>query len=473
MSATLGLLASHVRPDWRITLVERLDDVGLESSQAWNNAGTGHAGLCEFNYTPRRPDGSVDITAAVSVNEQFHVTRQLWSALVAHGTLPEPASFIRPVPHMSVGFGDHGVDYLRQRHAALQEHPLMRGQRFSEDRQELAAWLPLMLAGRSPGEPMAVSRSEAGTDVDYGALTQHLVAALRRRGATVLTGHEATALRRRGDVWELSTRTDQVSAPTVTARLVFAGTGGGTLPLLRSARLPEVAGLGVFPLSGQFLRTSRPDLVQGHRAKVYGHAEPGAPPISVPHLDLRSVQGEESLLFGPFASFSPRFLQHGRRSDLPRSVHRGNARTLAMAALDHPDMVRHLLAELRRGAGGRLTALRRFVPEARPEDWELITAGQRVQLVRPSAGRATIVGFGTEVVTSADATLAGLLGASPGASTSASIMIDVLGRLVGPHAPSWRDRVRTLVPSLDTDLADDPALAASTTARTDEVLGLL
>ncbi|GAA2216108.1 malate:quinone oxidoreductase [Nonomuraea monospora] len=445
MSATLGVLLRRVRPDWSILVLERLDGLGLESSSAWNNAGTGHAGLCEFNYTPLTGAGSIDVSGAVTVAEQFRLSRQLWARLVEEGALGDPAGFIRPVPHYGFAHGAAGVEHLRLRHAALRGHPLFEGMEFTADRGVMARWLPLMFDGRPEGEPVAVCRTRGGTDVDYGVLTRRLFAAL---GGDVRTGHEVRALRRDGRSWLLRVRDLHGARDhVVRAPFVFLGAGGGTLPLLQSAGVPETRGYGGFPISGRFLRTADPDLVARHHAKVYSHAEPGAPSLSVPHLDTRVVDGRTYLMFGPFAAFSARFLKRGRLSDLPRSVNPHNFGTLLGAARHHHDLVRYLVGQLTQTHAGRMRALRRFVPDARARDWQLVTAGQRVQVVKRVNGRGSIAGFGTEVVTSSHGGLAALLGASPGASASVSIMLDVLERAFPEHVRDWRPALRDLLSS--------------------------
>ena len=427
MSATLAALVREVAPAWQVTVVERLPGAGLESSHAWHNAGTGHAGLCEFNYTPRRADGTIDTTAAVRIGEQFATSLVFWARLVAQGRLTR--DFIRPVPHMGFGRGADGIAYLRARFDALRDHPLFADLEYTSDSARLAEWLPLVSEGRT--DRVAVTRSPRGTDVDFGRLTRGLLA-----DADVRYGTEVVALRRVGDRWDVHLS----GGDRLRARFVFVGAGGATLPLLRSAGMPEVRGLGAFPISGQFLRTSKPDLVAAHHAKLYGHAEPGMPSISVPHLDSRVVDGTGHLLFGPFAALSPRFLAHGRRTDLPRSVHRDTVPTLLAAARDNRGLVAYLVRQLTQTTRGRVAALRRFVPTARPADWELITAGQRVQVLRRAGGRGTIAGFGTEPVVAADGTLAGLLGSSPGASSAPATMIDILGTCF----PDWRPRLAAL-----------------------------
>jgi len=473
MSATLGVLLSEVAPDWRVLVVERLDEAGLESSHASNNAGTGHAGLCEFNYTPRGPGGAVHPAGAVRIGEQFVSSLLFWARLVEEGVLGPPEAFVRSVPHFGVGRGADGVAYLRARWEALRGHPLFADLEFSDDPDVLASWLPLIFAGRADGEPIAVTRAAQGTDVDFGVLTRQLLAALKERGGSVRTGQEVTSLRRRDGHWHVAVR-DRTSGERRRLRTpyVFVGAGGGTLPLLQSARVPEIRRYGAFPISGQFLRTDRPELVAAHRGKVYGHAEPGAPAVSVPHLDLRVIDGRESLLFGPFAAFSPRFLTRGRRTDLLRSVRLGNVPVLLASARDNRALMAYLVRQVTQSMPTRMAALRRFVPSARDEDWTLITAGQRVQILKKTGGRGTMVGFGTELVTSAGGSMAALLGASPGASTAVSVMLDVLAASFPERLPGWAARLDRLAPSSQAARALEPGALTDELARARRVLGL-
>jgi malate dehydrogenase (quinone) len=473
MSATLGVLLNELEPGWRITVVERLDALGQESSSAWNNAGTGHAGLCEFNYTPRRPDGSVDVSPAVDIGERFLVSLQFWAHLVELGRIGPPEDFIRPVPHLGLGRGADGVAHLRARWESLREHPLFADLEFSDDPAVLASWLPLMFGERVGDEPVAVTRSAHGTDVDFGALTRQLFAALRSRGVEVRLRSEVTALRRRDGRWHVDVRNGRDrSRLRLRAPFVFLGAGGGTLPLLQAARVPEARRLAVFPISGRFLRTRRPDLVAAHPAKVYGHADPGAPTISVPHLDRRVVDGEEYLLFGPFAAFTPRFLVHGRLTDLVRSLRPANLSVLLAAARDNRSMLGYLVRQVLQRPDARLAALRRFVPSARPADWELVPAGQRVQLLKTVEGRGAMVGFGTEILTSAGGSLAALLGASPGASTAASTMVDVLAASFPERMREWAPVLERLAPRPLSARALGAAELADTLTRARRTLGL-
>ena len=462
MSATLGALLRLVEPGWSITLVERLDAVAAESSGSWNNAGTSHSSLCELNYTPQREDGSLDISKAVDVNEKFQISRQFWASAVQNQLLTDVRSWLNPVPHVSFVRGAGQVDFLRRHRAALAHNPLFASTELVDDADEFARRLPLMAAGRDFREPVALNWSDDGTDVDYGALTRQLIASGARRGAEVLFGHEVHALRRDPDrTWTLSVRNRRTGRPvTLRARFVFVGAGGGALPLLQRAGIPEIRGFGGFPVGGAFLRTAQPALTAAHRAKVYGKPAGGAPPMAAPHLDARLVNGKSWLSFGPFAGWSPKFLKHGRRSDLARSLRTDNVGSMLTVGRRETKLVKYLLGQLALSHADRVDVLREFVPTATASDWQTVVAGQRVQIIRPAreSGRRAVLGFDTIVVAAADGSIAGLLGASPGASTAVSDMLDVMKRCFPDRYPSWVPTLTEMVPSLGTELSGEPRL---------------
>jgi len=474
MSATLGSLISQLQPDWTIRLYERLGEVAQESSNAWNNAGTGHAALCELNYMPENPDGTVSAAKAVSINEQFQISRQYWAYLVAQGALPEPHNFINSTPHMTFVRGAANIEYLRKRVAALQDQPLFPDLEYTEDLERIAEWTPLLAKKRNPKARVAATRIEAGTDVDFGALTKYLMEDMASRGASIQTNHQVTWLKRQKDgTWKLRLRHTVGNTPkTVRARFVFVGAGGGALALLQHSGIPEIKGFGGFPISGQFLRTTDPKIVAQHQAKVYGKAAVGAPPMSVPHLDTRVVGGETALLFGPYAGFTPKFLKTSTWFDLPFSIRLHNIWPMIQVGLKNFDLVKYLVGELMANREKKMKALREFMPTAKTGDWELITAGQRVQVMKKDGQKGGVLQFGTEVITGADGTIAGLLGASPGASTAAPIMLDVLGRCFPDRMAEWEPKLREMIPSYGTSLSDDPATAEASLKATAEVLGL-
>ena len=475
MSATLGTILKQLEPEWDIRIYERLGDVALESSNPWNNAGTGHAALCELNYTPERPDGTIDISSAVKVNEQFQVTRQFWAFLVNQGHLPNPKQFISSTPHMSFVWGEDNVEYLRKRYEALKDHPLFAGMEYSEDAAVIRKWAPLLIAGRKKSQPIAATYIDAGTDVDFGALTRLMVDYLKSNGAEVRTEHKVTNLKRQKDgTWLVKGQHDIGLTPwEVRARFVFVGAGGHALGLLQKSGIPEIKGFGGFPVSGQFLRTDNQDVVRRHNAKVYGKAAVGSPPMSVPHLDTRVVDGSASLMFGPYAGFSPKYLKTGSYLDLPASVRTHNLAPMISAGLANLPLVQYLIGQLLAKRATKFDALKEFYPNADPKDWYKIVAGQRVQVIKKDAEGKGVLQFGTEVVTSADGTIAGLLGASPGASTAVPIMLGMLENCFPDRIKQWTPAILEMVPSYGRQLSSNKAVAKRTLGATGRALGLL
>lgn len=471
MSATLGILLQQLRPDLRIVTLEALPRVAAESTDAWNNAGTGHAAFCELNYTPQLPDGSVQTTKAIQINEQFQHSLQLWSTLVQRGIISAPADFIHRVPHMSFVSGAPDVTFLHRRFEALQKSPLFSEMRYTEDPAEIAQWAPLMMQDRAPG-PVAATRVDSGTDVDFGALTRKLFVALTAAGAELLLQHRVTRLRQNADrIWQITARNLASSADlSLTARFVFVGAGGGALTLLQQAGIPEGRGYGGFPVSGQWLRCTNPALADRHQAKVYGKAAVGAPPMSVPHLDLRLSEGKKELLFGPYAGFSTKFLKTGSYLDLVRSVRPNNLYPLLKAGADNMSLSKYLVGQVMQSPQDRFEALKTFIPDANISDWKLEIAGQRVQIIKRDPKRGGILEFGTEIIRSADGSIAALLGASPGASTAVSIMLNLLEKGIAALAPTPElpTQLRTLIPTYGQALHQNPAALAEvrTTTRT-------
>lgn len=475
MSATLGTFISELQPDWTIEVYERLGDVALESSNAWNNAGTGHAALCELNYMPAAADGSVDPAKAISINEQFQLSRQFWASLVERGILDEPSTFINSTPHMTFVRGEKDVAYLKRRYEALKTQPLFAGIEYSEDSRVINQWAPLLMQKRlASDEPFAATRVPAGTDVDFGALTRQLFDNLEHRGGRVVTDRQVTGLKKLKDgTWEVSWRNQVGRTPGKTrARFVFVGAGGWAIKLLQKSGIPEIKGYGVFPIGGQWLKTSNPALVAQHRAKVYSQASVGAPPMSVPHLDTRVVDGETSLLFGPFATFSPKFLKRGSVFDIIAQVRPGNLWPMLKVAIDNPSLIRYLVGELLKNKKRKVDSLRTFMPTAKDEDWMLLNAGQRAQVMKKDPKKGGVLQFGTEVVSSADGTIAGLLGASPGASTAVSIMLNILKTSFPDRIGDWEGTLRELIPSYGTHLNGNPDAAQQSLAETASVLAL-
>lgn len=472
-SATLAALLSELEPSWTIEVLEKLDDLGQESSEGWNNAGTGHSALCELNYTPQDVDGSVSPAKAITINEQFQISRQFWAHLVENDRIGDPSDFIHSVPHMSFVHGIENVDYLRRRHEALTANPLFDRMEFTSEHAQLAEWAPLVAEGRPVTETIAATHSRDGTDVDFGALTRRLFGYAEQVGTTVSTGREVTDLRRMGTDWGVMSRsTTTGEVHVVRAPVVFVGAGGAALPLLQKSGIDEIRGFGGFPISGQWLRCTDPEIIARHDAKVYGKAAVGAPPMSVPHLDTRYVGGQRSLMFGPYAGWSPKFLKSGRYTDLFASIKPSNLTQMMAVAPPNLDLMVYLGSQLVSTHQQRFEALLEYMPSARPEDWEPVTAGQRVQVIAPDADKHGVLQFGTQLITAADGSIGGMLGASPGASTATNIMLNMLQSMFPERVDDWRPTIAQLAPSWGAPLSDDPRAAHESLERTAAALGL-
>ncbi|MDO5609261.1 MAG: malate dehydrogenase (quinone) [Pseudomonadota bacterium] len=476
MSMTLATYLQELEPDWSLHLYERLDGVSLESSDGWNNAGTGHSGFAELNYTPEGKDGNIETPRAVAIAEQFEIARQFWAYQVGQGRMQAPNSFINSTPHMSFVWGDDNIDFLRRRQAALVTNPLFHGMQFSDDPAQIAQWAPLMMQGRDPAQRVAATWMPLGTDVNFGVITRQLNAALQRTPNFHLhLQHEVRGLDRNSDgTWTVTFRNlADDSTHSIKTRRVFIGAGGAAVQLLQLSGIAEAGDFGGFPVGGQFLVTENPELAARHGVKAYGKAESGSPPMSVPHLDARRLDGKDVLLFGPFAVQNTRFLKTGSRFDLFSSVNNHNVTAMLQVGAKNRDLVGYLIQQGRLTDQDRMHALRQYFPEARDEDWHLVTAGQRVQIIRRDAEKGGVLEFGTEIVTDADASLAALLGASPGASTSPKIMLDVLERMFPAQVmTTWNARLKEIIPSYGQKLNDSPALTNQIRGMTSRALNL-
>lgn len=477
MSATLGLILKELQPDLQIDIYERLDVAAAESSDAWNNAGTGHSAFCELNYTPEAADGTINPNKAISIAEQFEVSKQFWSYLVQQGKLTSPEEFIKSVPHISFVWGDENVAFLKNRFEVLQSNPLFAGMKFSTEFAELQKWMPLVMEGRNPNEKVAATSMKIGTDVNFGTLTRDMFSYLTKLdGVTIHYSHEVKKLKQREDkTWRIKI-TDLITEQKkkVYTKFVFIGAGGGSLPLLEKANVPEGKGYGGFPVSGQWLKCTNPEVIAKHQAKVYGKASVGAPPMSVPHIDTRMIDGEKALLFGPFAGFSTRFLKNGSYSDLPLSIKADNVIPMIVAGYKNIPLTKYLIEQVRQSPKDRINALREYVPSARSKDWILERAGQRVQVIKKDEELIGKLEFGTEIINTHDGTLAVLLGASPGASTAVSIMVELVGKCFPEQFNSveGQNKMKAMIPSFGQALNNNPELLANLRNNTSEVLKL-
>jgi len=479
MSATLGVILTKLNPELNITMVEQLTDVALESSDALNNAGTGHAGYCELNYTPELNNRTINIQRALEINAGFETSLQLWSNMVATGELPDPKQFINKTPHLSFVWGHENVEFLRQRFLQLKQHHLFKKMQFSEEFAQLQAWMPLIMQNRDTSTRYAATYVSHGADVDFGALTRCMVDYLKTTDHFTLLAHtKVQQLKQQDGQWQ--TKLQHLSSKqksSLIADFVFLGAGGGTLPLLQKTGLPEAKGYGGFPVSGQWLICHNQDIIDQHSTKVYGKAAVGAPPMSVPHLDTRMIDGKQALLFGPFAGMTTKFLKAGSTLDLAKSVNKHNIKAMIGVSKQNADLTKYLIKEAKQTHQQRMETLRTFLPEAQDDDWTLAQAGQRVQIIKECEENWGKLEFGTETVCAEDGTLAALLGASPGASVSAQAMIDVIEGCISQHQhallPSdWKKTLNTLIPSYGESLIDNADLLNKVRTETHETLGL-
>ncbi|HRP38580.1 MAG: malate dehydrogenase (quinone) [Chitinophagales bacterium] len=476
MSATLGTFLHELQPTLKIAIFERLKSFALESSAPWNNAGTGHSGFCELNYTPQNANGEINISKAEKIVEEFELSKQFWSYLLSKGHISNPKEFINSCPHMSLVLGEKDVDFLERRYAALTKSHLFAAMQFSTDKEKLKEWIPLIMHKREANEALAATKMDLGTDVNFGALTQKMEHFLTEKSSVdVFFYHEAkeiTANENGGWNVEVKDRMSNVEH-NLNTDFVFIGAGGYALPLLESSDIEESEGYGGFPVSGQWLVTKNPALVSQHHAKVYTQASIGAPPMSVPHLDLRIIDGEKALLFGPFAGFSTKFLKEGSYLDLPESINYKNIRSLFGAWWHNIPLTKYLIEQVSMSKEQRVAALRQFIKDANEEDWELKVAGQRVQIIKKDEEEGGKLEFGTEIVVNKKGTLASLLGASPGASTSVAAMLTVLEKCFPDKMKNeWHDNILKMIPSYGKKLAADAELTAQIRSYTKEKLEL-
>jgi malate dehydrogenase (quinone) len=477
MSSTLGIWLNELEPGWSMEMVERLDAVAEESSNGWNNAGTGHSALAELNYTPADPDGKINITKAIEINEAFQITRQFLAWQVQNDVLKNPRSFINTTPHMSFVWGDDNISFLKKRYEVLQASPLFRPMQFSEDHEQIKKWVPLMMEGRDPNQKLAVTWAPIGTDVNFGEITRQFVDHLQKQpNFTLKLSHEVQDITRNEDgSWHVEYENLKDGTQSATdARFLFVGAGGGALPLLQKSGIPEAKEYAGFPVGGSFLVTENPTIAEQHMAKAYGIASTGAPPMSVPHLDTRVLDGKRVILFGPFATFSTKFLKEGSYLDLFASVTTHNVWPMTKVGIDQFDLVQYLAGQLMQSDDDRFNALKEYFPHAKKEDWRLWQAGQRVQIIKRDKDKGGVLKLGTEVVSSQDGSIAGLLGASPGASTAAPIMLDVMQRVFKDkvNSPAWQEKLRQIIPSYGTRLNDDPKRVMEEWTYTARVLQL-
>ena len=478
MSATLATYLEELEPTWTINMYERLDKVAEESSNGWNNAGTGHSAFAEMNYTPELKDGTIDVTKPPKITEGFEISRQFWSFQVKNGVLKNPRSFINTTPHMSFVWGDDNVNYLHKRYEAMQKNALYAGMQYSEDHSQIKQWAPLIMEGRDPAQKVAATWMPAGTDVNFGEITRQLVGSLGNHSQFKLSvNSEVRDIKRNPDnTWKVTVAdlANGGKETSVNTRFVFIGAGGASLMLLQKTGIPEANGYAGFPVGGQFLVTENQEIAKRHEVKAYGLASVGSPPMSVPHIDSRTLDGKRVILFGPFATFSTKFLKNGSLMDLMHSMTSNNTWPMMQVGMDNFDLVKYLVGQLMQSDEDRFAALKDYYPNARKEDWKLWTAGQRVQIIKKDANGNGILQFGTEVVSAQDGSVAALLGASPGASTAAPIMLHLMEKVFKDKVatPEWQSKLKEIIPSYGQSLDNNAPLIKEVRSYTAGVLQL-
>lgn len=477
MSASLALMLKILEPQLKIVIFEKLDEVALESSAAANNAGTGHSAFCELNYTPRREDGSIDISKAIRIFEEFEISKQFWSHLVKVGMLNDPKEFINSNPHHAWVSGEKNLALLKDRFEAMSSHFMFENMKYTEDHETMSSWFPLIMKDRSKNEKLAATRMELGTGVNFGALTRKLFKILREKfNVPVLTEHEVLDVDPgRKNKWLAEVQNLKTGDKTYyDAKNVFIGAGGGALPLLQKVEIDAKHGYGGFPISGQWLFCKNEELIKQHSGKVYSTAEVGSPPMSVPHLDTRYINGKKELMFGPFAGFSTKFLKEGSRADLPKSLNMGNIPSMWGVFWHNLDLTKYLIEQVSMGHQDRIEQLRIFLKDAKPEDWKLQVAGQRVQIIKRDQEQGGVLEFGTDVIHSKDGSITALLGASPGASVSVKIMLEVL-QVVFPEklaSSQWQNKLAQMIPFWNRNIQDHEEEFKRVQAEASELLEL-
>ncbi len=475
MGATMAMMIKKVMPTSKITIYEKLKEVASESSLSWNNAGTGHSAFCELNYTPEQNDGSVNIDKALTIASSFEVSRQFWAYLKEQKIVNNP--FIKTVPHMSFVWGDDNISFLKRRHAEMTKHALFEDMKYSENFDEIASWVPIMMKNRDRSEKMGVTRMLAGTDVNFDVITKEIIAFLEKQdGVKVYVNHQVKDLtKQKNGSWNIKVKDLNTRKQKITnSKFVYISGGGGSLPLLQKSGIKEGKGYGGFPVSGKFMRCKNPDIIKQHNAKVYGKAAEGSPPMSMPHLDERRIDGENSILFGPYAGMSMKFLKTGSVFDLIKSLRWNNIMPMLAVAKNEFGLIKYLVGQVMQSKKDRFKFLNLYYPEAREEDWELYTAGQRVQIMKKDKEKGGVLKLGTEIIHSEDGTLAALLGASPGASTAVTTSFEILEKCFADQLKSndWKNKIKEMIPTYGKSLIDDAELCRNTRKKTAEILGL-
>ena len=477
MGLTLASLIKECNSSIKVDLYEKLQGVGLESSEALNNAGTGHAGYCELNYTPMGKDGKINIKKALEINSKYEITLQYWSYLSNKYKSFDPKNFIHRTPHISLVFGDDNIRFLKKRYLLLKKHHLFKSIIFSQNRKEISKWANLTMIGRGSHQKVAATIVKEGADIDFGAATNALLKTLKhKKDFEIHLNDEIVKIKEsKNNLWEVSVRNNISREMKKTfAKFIFIGAGGQAIRLLQKTGIHEQKGYGGFPVSGQWLVCSNQNIVSQHNAKVYGMAPSGSPPMSVPHFDLRIIKGKKTLLFGPYAGFTFKFLKTGSYLDLIKSLKLKNFFPMIYVLIHNWKFFNYLIRESFQSKHGRMKVLKDFYPEANDKDWSIRIAGQRVQIIKPNSLIRGELQFGTEIIISKNKKLAALLGASPGASVAVDSMITVIEQCFAKKLlnSKFKNKMKEMIPSYGQNLITNKKLLEKIRLSSLKTLGL-
>jgi malate dehydrogenase (quinone) len=338
----------------------------------------------------------------------------------------------------------------------MKSHHFYKEMEYCDNAKKLADWIPLIMENQKAN--VAATRVESGTDVNFGKLTELLIHSSILSGVKLFYKCFVKDIEKSNGNWKIKYKNRGLNK-SILSKYVFIGAGGASLLLLEKTNIPESKEYGGFPISGQWLVCKNKEVINKHHVKVYGIAPSGAPVMSMPHLDTRIIEGKKELLFGPFAGFSTKFLRNGSVFDLIKSVKIYNIWAMLKAGYNNIPLTKYLLKEVNASFNEKMTELRAFFPDAKDEDWELQTAGQRVQIINKDKDKGGIIEFGTKVVSSKDGTMSALLGASPGASTSVHIMVTLIEDCF-PEMKTieWIEKMQVMIPSYGKSLIKDESL---------------
>ena len=253
MSTTLAILLTEIYPDINILILEKLDSAGKESTSAFNNAGTGHAANCELNYTPINNEGEIEFKKALSINNSFEKSLELWASLYEKGKI-DCKKFLRFTPHISFVSGEEDFNFLEKRYQMLSNLNEFKDMEFSSNFSEISSWAPLITKNRNKNIKIAATRVKRGTDIDFGALTnEYLKYLVKNKNVELNYLTEVFDLNKLdNNNWSVHLKKDG-KRRTLVAKYIFLGAGGKSITLLQKSKIPEGKLFGGLPVSGKWL----------------------------------------------------------------------------------------------------------------------------------------------------------------------------------------------------------------------------